>query len=47
MIQDKITYFEKTGIENTETTLKLAVETARELGIKNIVLATTGGDTAK
>ena len=47
MIQDKITYFEKTGTENTQTTLKLAVETARQLGIKNIVLATTGGDTAK
>ena len=47
MIQDKITYFEKTGTENTQTTLKLAVETARELGIKNIVLATTNGDTAK
>lgn len=47
MIQDKITYFEKPGIENTETTLKLAVETARQLGINNIVLATTNGDSAK
>ena len=47
MINDKIVYFEKTGTENTETTLKLAVEAANALGIKNIVLATTGGDTAK
>ena len=46
-MQDKIHYFETVGREHTETTLKLAVETARTLGIKNIVLATTGGDTAK
>ena len=40
MINDEIVYFEKTGTENTETTLKLAVEAANTLGIKNIVLAT-------
>ncbi len=47
MIQEKIHYFEAKGKENTENTLKLAVEAANALGIKHIVLATTGGDTAK
>ena len=47
MIQETIHYFEEKGRENTEATLKLAVETANALGIKQIVLATTGGDTAK
>lgn len=47
MTQEKIVYFEKSGSENTEDTLKLAVEAARSLGIKNIVLATTGGNTAR
>jgi len=47
MIQDKIVYFETPGRENTETALRLAVETAKQLNIKNIVLATTEGNTAK
>lgn len=47
MIRETIQYFEEKGRVNTEATLKLAVETARALGIKHIVLATTGGDTAK
>lgn len=47
MLQEKVIYFENKGPENTEETLKLAVEAARELGIQKIVLATTGGDTAK
>ena len=47
MIQEKINYFEEKGRENTEATLKLAVETANALGIRNIVLATTDGNTAK
>lgn len=47
MIQEKVTYFEAPGRENTENTLKLAVETARQLNITNIVLATTEGNTAK
>ena len=37
MITDKVHYFEAKGRENTEATLKLAVEAARALGIKNIV----------
>lgn len=47
MIKGNVTYFEKVGIENTEATLKLAVEVARELGIKNIVLASSDGYTAE
>ena len=43
MKQDKISYFEEKGRENTEATLKMAVETARALDIRNIVLTTTGG----
>ena len=47
MIQENIHYFEEKGKQNTEDTLKLAVETANALGIKHIVLATTEGTTAK
>ena len=47
MITDKVHYFEAKGRENTEATLKLAVEAARVLGIKNIVLSSTEGGTAK
>lgn len=47
MITDKVCYFEAKGRENTEATLKLAVEAARTLGIKNIVLSSTEGNTAK
>lgn len=39
-------YFDNTGKENTEQTLKLAYEKAQELGIKEIVLATSTGGTA-
>lgn len=45
MIETKITYFENGGPENTETTLKLAAEAAREQGIKNLVIATSSGRT--
>ena len=47
MITDKVHYFEAKGRENTEATLTLAVEAARALGIKNIVLSSTEGGTAK
>ncbi|MEM2086487.1 MAG: pyruvate kinase alpha/beta domain-containing protein [Archaeoglobaceae archaeon] len=47
MIEKKICYFEKPGAENTETTLKLAVERAKELGIKHVVVASSYGETAK
>ena len=38
-------YFEKPGPENTEETLKVAKKRADELGIKNIIVATTSGET--
>ncbi len=47
MLEKKIYYFEKPGAENTEETLRLAFERARELGIKYVVLASSYGDTAK
>ncbi len=47
MEEKKIVYFKKPGKENTETTLKLAFERARELGIKYIVVASSYGETAK
>ncbi|MCR4393915.1 MAG: hypothetical protein NUV31_06030 [Dehalococcoidales bacterium] len=46
-MEEKIVYFEKAGKENTETTLKLALERAKARGIKKIVLASTWGDTAR
>ncbi len=39
-------YFEKTGPENTEILLSAAKKRAKELGIKDIVVATTHGSTA-
>uniref|UniRef100_A0A7J2TJA7 Pyruvate kinase C-terminal domain-containing protein n=1 Tax=Archaeoglobus fulgidus TaxID=2234 RepID=A0A7J2TJA7_ARCFL len=47
MIERKIVYFEKPGAQNTDITLKLAFERAKELGIKYIVVASSYGDTAK
>jgi uncharacterized protein len=46
-MEEKITYFEKSGKENTQETLKLALERAQARGINKIVLASTRGDTAK
>ncbi len=45
-MEAKTVYFEKPGIENTETALKVAKKRAEELGIKTIVIASTVGDTA-
>jgi len=42
----KTVYFENTGIENTEATLQIVRQRARELGIKNIVIASTTGNSA-
>ena len=42
----KTVYFEKPGGENTEAVLRIARQRAEELGIKNIVVASTRGDTA-
>jgi hypothetical protein len=46
-MEEKITYFEKMGLENTEETLRLAAERAKARGIKKIVLASTTGETAR
>ena len=46
MPEEKITYFEKGGPANTEETLRLAVSEARRLGIKDIVISSSRGDTA-
>jgi len=40
-----ITYFEKIGAENTEETLNVSKERADELGIKDIIIASTRGIT--
>lgn len=42
----KTVYFEKPGSENTEVVLRIARQRAEELSIKNIVVASTRGDTA-
>lgn len=39
-------YFEKVGTENTQKTVELALQTARESGICDIVVASGTGDTA-
>jgi hypothetical protein len=46
-LEEKITYFETVGPENTEETLRLAAERAKARGIKKIVLASTTGKTAR
>ena len=45
-VDKKIRYFLKPGPENTEATLEIVKERAKELGIKDIVVASTYGDTA-
>jgi hypothetical protein len=46
-LEEKIVYFEEPGKENTEITLRLAIERAKARGIQKIVLASTRGDTAR
>ncbi|HDO20016.1 MAG: hypothetical protein NDF53_01725 [archaeon GB-1867-097] len=45
MITRKITYFERCGRRNTEETLRLAKERADELGVRDVVVASTTGET--
>ncbi len=45
-MEGKIVYFSKPGQENTEEVLRIAKLRAEELGIKNILVASTRGDTA-
>jgi hypothetical protein len=42
---DKISYFQRPGGENTEHTLQIAKEHAEKSGIRQIVVATTSGET--
>ena len=46
-MEEKIVYFEEPGIGNTEVTLNLALERAKDRGIKKVLLASTRGDTAR
>ena len=46
MMEQKIIYFDKPGKENTDEVLRIANKRAKELGIKNILVASTVGDTA-
>jgi len=45
-LEKTITYFEKSGPENTSRTLDAAKRRAKELGVKDVVVASTHGDTA-
>lgn len=45
-MEKKIVYFEEPGLENTSKLLEVAAERARELGIKDVVVATSHGGTA-
>ena len=41
----QIAYFDKPGEQNTDTTIRLALERALELGIRHAVVASSSGDT--
>jgi hypothetical protein len=41
-----IAYFEKVGLKNTDETLRLAHERALELGIRDVIVASSHGETA-
>ncbi len=42
----KVVYFDNAGKENTEAVLRIVKQRAQELGIKNVVVASTRGETA-
>ena len=46
-MEEKIMYFEEPGVANTDLTLSLAIQRAKDRGIQKMVLASTRGDTAK
>ena len=46
-MEEKIVYFEQPGKDNTDETLKLALERAKARGINKIILASTRGDVAR
>ncbi|KPL02720.1 MAG: hypothetical protein AMJ90_05075 [candidate division Zixibacteria bacterium SM23_73_2] len=45
MVNLKVIYFEKSGPQNTDSTLNSAKQRAEELNIKDIIVASTKGDT--
>jgi hypothetical protein len=45
MIKRETIYYEEGGPDLTETTLQASLDTAKELGIKNILVASTSGET--
>jgi len=45
MIESKIVYFKKPGVENTEEVMRIAEERAEQLGIKTVVVASVTGKT--
>ena len=45
-MESKIVYFENTGPENTDQTLRIAKRRADELGIKTVLIASTSGGAA-
>ncbi|XAT64360.1 hypothetical protein LPQ35_03045 [Geoglobus acetivorans] len=47
MMVEKIRYFEKPGRDNTDETVKLAIERAVARGIKHVVFASSTGYTAR
>jgi hypothetical protein len=46
-IEKKIYYFEKPGEGNTQDAARFAIERAKELNIRTIVVASTSGNTAQ
>ncbi len=46
-MEKPIIYFEKPGVQNTRRTIEAAVERAKELGIRDVVVASTHGATAQ
>jgi hypothetical protein len=46
-LEERIVYFEESGENNTEETLRLALERAKARGISKIVVSSTRGNTAK
>jgi len=45
LIERKTVYFENTGEQNTETLLRLVKDYAEFVGIRDVVVASTGGET--
>lgn len=46
-LEEKIVYYQESGMANTEETLRLVAERAKARGISKVVLASTRGDTAR